>query len=350
MSLAVLTLSSRPLWQDELGGLTPVPHELIERDAALRRELGAPDVRYLLVIEGSGAQVVLERASAVAARLDELVASGKLAGFDDPARYLPPVSVQERRRAALPAAGELRQMLDGATAGTPFRPGVFAPFLADVERARGLPALTPEDIAGTPLQARVDGLLLQRDGSWTGLVTLTGLADVEALRKVAAAQAGVTLLDLKQASEDLVAHQRQRILWCLAVSAVLLVAVVLFALRSAARARRVLAPMALTTLLVLALLHGAGVSLNLFHLIALVLAAGLGLDYALFFERANEDPAEQRRTLHAILVCSLSTLMVFALLATSSLPVLRSIGVTVAAGVVFNFVLALLLTRPRETS
>jgi len=37
---------------------------------------------------------------------------------------------------------------------------------------------------------------------------------------------------------------------------------------------------------------------------------------------------------------------VFALLALSSLPVLRSIGVTVAAGVVSNFVLALLLTRP----
>jgi predicted exporter len=82
-------------------------------------------------------------------------------------------------------------------------------------------------------------------------------------------------------------------------------------------------------------------------LIALVLAAGLGLDYALFFERAAEDPAEQRRTLHAILVCSLSTLMVFVLLATSSLPVLRSMGVTVAAGVVCNFFLAMLLTRPR---
>jgi predicted exporter len=105
--------------------------------------------------------------------------------------------------------------------------------------------------------------------------------------------------------------------------------------------------MALTTLVVVAALHLAGVSLNLFHLIALVLAAGLGLDYALFFEHASDDPAEQRRTQHAVIVCSLSTLMVFALLAASSLPVLRSIGVTVSAGVACNFILALLLTRPR---
>ena len=110
--------------------------------------------------------------------------------------------------------------------------------------------------------------------------------------------------------------------------------------------RRVLAPMALTTLVIVALFHATGVSLSLFHLIALVLAAGLGLDYALFFEHAAEDPAEQRRTLHAVIVCSLSTLLVFALLGLSTLPVLRAIGITVAVGVVCNFVLALLLTRP----
>ncbi len=62
---------------------------------------------------------------------------------------------------------------------------------------------------------------------------------------------GATLLDLKQASQDLVAHQRTRILWSLAGSAVLLVLVVAVALREGTRVRRVLAPMVLTTLVVL---------------------------------------------------------------------------------------------------
>jgi len=346
LCVGVLWLSPRPLWEDDLGGLTPVPRALIERDSALRRELGAPDVRHLLVIQDRDAQRVLAKTAGIGPQLDALVAAGALAGFDHAARYLPTIERQERRRAALPDPPELRASLEAAMRATPFRPGVFAPFLDDVERARHLPALGPGDLAGTPLEARVGGLLLERDGHWTGLVTLTGLRDPAALERLAATVDGATLLDLKQASQDLVAHQRTRILWCLAGSAVLLVLVVGFALRDGARVRRVLAPMALTTLLVLGLLHAAGVSLNLFHLIALVLAAGLGLDYALFFERAADDPAEQRRTLHAVLVCTLSTLMVFALLALSSLPVLRAIGVTVAAGVVGNFVLALLLTRP----
>jgi predicted exporter len=127
-----------------------------------------------------------------------------------------------------------------------------------------------------------------------------------------------------------------------------MVLVVAVALRSALRVGRVLAPMALTTALIVAILHACGVSLSLFHLIALVLAAGLGLDYALFFEHAADDAAEQRRTLHAVIVCSLSTFMVFALLALSELPVLRAIGVTVAIGIGCNFVLALVLTRPRR--
>jgi predicted exporter len=124
--------------------------------------------------------------------------------------------------------------------------------------------------------------------------------------------------------------------------------VVWLALRRRERVLRVLGPMALATLMILACLRGAGVSLSLFHLISLILAAGLGLDYALFFEHAEDDPDEQRRTLHALLVCSASTFLVFVLLAMSALPVLRAIGLPVALGVAFNFILALLITRRRE--
>ncbi|MNN41729.1 hypothetical protein D3C81_1558640 [compost metagenome] len=103
--------------------------------------------------------------------------------------------------------------------------------------------------------------------------------------------------------------------------------------------------MALTTVLVLAVLRGAGVELNLFHLIGLILAAGLGLDYGLFFEHAGDSQADQLRTLHGLLVCSVMTLLVFSLLGLSSIPVLRAIGTTVALGVVCNFILALLISR-----
>src|SRR3546814_15924104 len=103
--------------------------------------------------------------------------------------------------------------------------------------------------------------------------------------------------------------------------------------------------MALTTLLVLAVLRLCGVELTLFHLVALILAAGLGLDYALFFDHAGDDHADQLRTLHALITCSMMTLLVLFLLALSSIPVLRAIGRTVMLGVVGKLVLDVLVLR-----
>ena len=88
----------------------------------------------------------------------------------------------------------------------------------------------------------------------------------------------------------LVAQQRTRMLWSLAGAAVLLVGRHGVLVTSTARVLRVLAPMAMTTLVVVAALQAAGISLTLFHLISLILVAGLGLDYALFFEHAADDP------------------------------------------------------------
>lgn len=94
--------------------------------------------------------------------------------------------------------------------------------------------------------------------------------------------------------------------------------------------------------------RAGGVSLSLFHLVALTLAAGLGLHYALFFECPVADAAEARRTLHATLVCVLSALMVFGLQAWSSLPCCARSGLTVALGVGFHFCLSVLMARSRR--
>jgi predicted exporter len=346
-SAAALAFVPGPFWQNDLGQLTPVPQPLLAAYDALRRELGAPDVRYLLAVEGSTEDQVLVEEQRLRGGLESLAARGAVSGFDDAARYLPSVSVQERRQAALPDAAALRGALDRALQGTAFRTGVFQPFLNDVARARQLPPLTLARLAGTPLELTVGSLLIERSGSWTGLVTFSEVHDPQGLERLAAQSGGAAeLIDLKQASEDLIARQRVRILWSVAGAAALLVLVVYASLRSAPRTLKVLIPMALTTLAVIALLHAAGVALNLFHLVSLVLAAGLGLDYGLFFERTVHDPLGRRRTLHALLTCATAACVVFAVLASSTLPVLRSIGVTVVMGVVGNFALALLMIRP----
>lgn len=351
LSIGAIVFAPQPMWESDLSKLTPVPRELLIQDQELRSQLGTPDVRYLLVITAKDTEYALQRLEQLDESLQALVTEGAITGYDHAARYIPTASKQRQRQARLPEPATLRADVAAAVQDTPFRPDVFEPFLEDVEKARRLRLLTMQQLRDSPLGVSVEMLLSQHDERTTALVTFSGVEDVAALEKFAASAGdGVTLLDTKNASETLVTNQRIKILWSLAIAAVLLAAVVAFSLRQASRVYRVLAPMALTTLLIIAVLQAAGVSMTLFHLIALILAAGLGLDYALFFEHAADDPLDQRRTLHALLVCSASTLMVFALLAASSLPVLRAIGLTVSLGVVFNFVLALLLTRPAAQS
>ena len=349
VAIAVAAWAPGPFWQNDLSKLTPVPVAALERDAQLRDELGAPDVRYVIAVEGRDAEAALRASEALQPALRKLQAADAISGYDLAARYLPSAATQRARQSRLPSTPELQAALDSAVASSPFRGDAFAGFVDDVARAKAASPLRVSDLAGTPLAASVGGLLLERKGHATALVSLAGLADPDAVARVAA-QHGAQLLDLKQASESLVSAYRGRLLWALALASLLLVATVWIALRSPHRVLRVLAPMALTTLLILAVLRGFGVELNLFHLVALILAAGLGLDYALFFDHAGDDRDEQLRTLHAIIVCSLTTLLVFSMLALSSIPVLRAIGGTVALGVAFNFVLALLFTRQPAAS
>lgn len=372
-----------PWWQDSLAALTPVPVELLQRDRELRQALNAPDVRWLLALRADSEEAALARSAELMPGLQGLVEAGALGHFELAARYLPPAEVQRARQSALPSLETLRAALAQAQQGLAFRPDAFEGFVAAIERARGLPPLTSEALIDTPLELRLAGLLI-RDGAETvALVQLSDLRDVEAVRTFAAAHPDLDLIDLKATADSLAASWRAQVLLAMAVGALLLAALVFAALRLSpaggssnrhsgshdgiaddiglagaplratragafARGLRVLLPVALSSLVVLALLHGFGVALTLFHLIALVLAAGLGLDYALFFERSAGAAdagaaAEQRRTLHALLVCVASTGLVFGLLSFSSIPVLNALGGTVALGVAVHFALALLL-------
>lgn len=346
LALVLLWIAPAPLWQNDLAALTPVPPALLAREGELRDALGAPDVRYLLVLDAATADGVLELAEKISPQVDKLIAAHALDDVELPSRYLPSLAVQRARQAKLPDRASLTATLDVVLADLPFQPGLFTPFVDDVETARSLPLLTPEAFARSPFGARLEGMLVQRDGRWLALATLAGVHDAAALATLAhGSNSHVRVLDLKAASEALIAQYRTRILGALGVALLLLVLTVAIAFRDLARTWHVIAPMSLATLLALAALRIGGVSLSLFHLVALTLAAGLGLHYALFFERKVDNAAEARRTLHATLVCVISASSVFGLLATSSLPVLRAIGLTVALGVSFHFCLSILMAQ-----
>jgi predicted exporter len=110
----------------------------------------------------------------------------------------------------------------------------------------------------------------------------------------------------------------------------------------------VIVPVAGAIVATCAILTTAGVQLNILHLVALLLVAGVGSNYALFFERETLAAGNPRRTLAAVFLCNLSTVIAFGMLAFSRSPVLAAMGLTVALGTLLTLVFAAILAGPAE--
>ncbi|MGH8495496.1 MAG: MMPL family transporter [Gammaproteobacteria bacterium] len=337
------------IWSDDLSSLTPLPEATLAQDRALRQALGAPDIRHLVAVHGADREDALKGSEQVATVLDEAKAAGLLDGYRIVSTLLPSRSAQKRRVRRLAAVDDLETRVRAATEGMPFRADAFQPFVAAV---RSLSARTgwldAAALEGTALEDLVTGSLYFDGERWVSLATLHGLGDAQRLESLLARDSpAATLIDLRAASESLVAGYRLRVFEVLGLA---LLGIALLLLRHVGFTSRLIwvsGTLASALVLTVALSMLALGSLSLFSLIATVLVAGLGLDYALFFSRTEHGSSELRATRHAIRVCGASTLAAFMVLALSSVPILRSIGVSVSVGVALCYVLARLGVRHR---
>lgn len=353
----LLFLERDGLWARDMSALNPIGEESQAYDGVLRADLGAPDTRYLIVARAADQESALAAAEEVARALEPLVAAGVLAGFDSPSRYLPSRATQEARAAALPEAAALRVRLQAALHGMPLRAGRLEAFVQDVERARRAPPLAREDLAGTAFGLALDSLLLKGASGWKALLPLRAPASGPSAytidpARVRAALAGsaATFLDLKAEADALYAgYLREALALSLAgfAAIALLLAV---ALGSAARAGRVLSPLVATVLITAGLLAAAGQMFNLLHLVGFLLIVAIGSNYALFFDRELAQGEPSPRVLASLLLANFTTLVGFGVLASSSLAVLRSLGLTVALGAFIALPCAALFSARRAVA
>ncbi|WP_322079458.1 MMPL family transporter [Burkholderia cepacia] len=361
---ATLVLHRDGLWSRELAALSPVPAQAQALDARLRADVGAPDVRYLVVIAAPTEQAALERAERVAAQLQPLVDRGALAGFETPARFLPSDAAQRARLASLPDADVLAARMRDAVANQPIavRPDLFAPFIADVEAARHAPLLTRADLRGTSMALAVDALLTERDGRWSAMLPLrapdaartaqpASSLDATPIR-AAVARAGVPdalFVDMKAEADRLyVSYVHEDIRLSLAGFAAIAV-LLLIALRSPRRVVRALAPLVAAVLVVTAGFALAGVPLTILHLVGMLLIVAVGSNYALFFCKRDDAQPVTPRTLVSLLIANLATVAGFGLLALSRVPLLETFGLTVGPGAMLALAFAAILA-PRAAA
>jgi predicted exporter len=341
LALAVLYQQRAALWNHELAALSPISIEEQNYDAKLRVDLGAADVRDLVIVSGPDLESILRGAERAGHALQPLADAKIIGGFDSPANYLPSMATQEARRSSLPSAAELRGNLRKATDDLPIRSERLLPFLEDVEATRHTALLTTRDLAGTTLGGGFDALILHQKDRWNALLPLRSAAagrDIAVAEVASALKAGevdeARVLDIKQESDALYASYLTEAVHFSLAGFVALSALLLIALHSPLRVVRVLAPLALAVLVVVAGLALCGVQLTILHLVGMLLIVAIGSNYALFFDRqANlAGDGSAALTLASLVIANASTVIGFGLLSFSQVPVLVALGTTVAPG------------------
>lgn len=186
----------------------------------------------------------------------------------------------------------------------------------------------------TPLKLmqRMGGLVppwwLEHENVYYAVLMLPRTMNLEALAERVREQPGVRLVRVAWESRRSVQALR------ISASAMLLVALLLVAMmmclryRALAGALLAVVPAAsvMMTVIVLQLLQ---IPVSLFHVMALFLVIGLGMDYVIF---ATELGGKDAHAMVAVLLSAMTSILSFGLLSLSSLPVMSAFGVTVLVG------------------
>jgi predicted exporter len=332
------------LWDDNLSSLSPVANDRLQADQVLRSAAVTADLRYQLTLHADSLEQLLRDSEALDAVLAGAADQGIVEGWQSVTRILPSERTQDARRIKIPARADLAGNIAAAVDGTPFRADAFDAFLDAAENARTAPALTASAIEGSPLSSWLEAHLLQLDTRWVALTSLVQPEPEALAQHIADAGLEADLVDFQEASLSLMRDYRGTALRTILVAALLIVAILWWVrgrLLQTLWIGLTVAASLLVTIAIIGMVHG---SLTVIHMVALLLVLGLGLDYALFLSR-SEPATERKATDKGVLACAASTTIAFTILAASSIPVLKFLGLTVAAGSLVSFATAWIGSR-----
>ena len=364
---AVLVQNRASLQNDKISSLSPVSQADVALDARLRADMGAPDVRYLVVVSGASREAVLRSSEQVSTLLQSQVDQGELAKFESPSRYLPSTATQRARQASLPSPDALQARLAIAVQGLPVGAPLFAPFLADVAAARTQPLLQASDLEQTSMAMALQALLIEKDQHWSALLPLTapegGSINANKIRAALTASnlTDVLFVDMTAESDRLYSGYLHEATVLSLGGLAAIVGLLLVVFRSPMRVLRIIAPLMAAVITVTAGLALLGQQLIILHLVGLLLVVAVGSNYALFFDRPDPNTANLPNlpstpntsntpvapsTLTSMLLANLTTVAGFGLLAFSDVVILQAMGATVAPGVILALIYAAIFARP----
>jgi len=322
---------------DDIRLLQNPPKPLVADQLKLSKLLDAPTPVQYFLVRGTSPEQVLQREELLKARLAPHLAAKRISGYQALSNWVPSLRTQAARRELV----EQKLLAgDGPLQGIAAQAGEDQQWIAATRQgllAAGGP-LSLEEFLASPAGAPWRHLWLgEQHGVYASIVALRGMDNRAAKQVMQAAQGmeGVQWVDKVAEISSVLGRYRAYMGWV--VLGAYLVVFALLLRRYRGRTWRVLAPTALASIATLAILGFASQNLQLFHVLALMLLLGVGVDYGIFMQ---EHPDRSDRTpWMAVGMSAANTILSFGLLGLSSTPALQAFGMTMLLGTTLAWLL-----------
>jgi predicted exporter len=336
-SLAALAILAAIGWfrlgaQDDVRSLHNPPKKLLDDQVKISELLDLPTAAQFFLLRGATPEILLEREETLKTRLDPLVERNLLTGYHAISNWVPSAQRQTSRRllvekALLSDDGALPALAKQIGEDRHWVAAIGTRFLAPAE------PLTVDEFLKAPASEPWRHLWLGKSADgYASVIALSGVgkAGLAALLQAADGLQGVQWVDKVGEISSVLAKYRYAMSWALLLS--YLAVYGLLYPRYALAGWRALGPTALASIATLAILAIMGKGIELFHILALMLLLGIGVDYGIFFQEQGR--ADDGAAWLSVALSALSTLLSFGLLALSKTPALQAFGLTMALGII----------------
>jgi len=330
-------------WMDDMQNLALNMDELKRQDQAVRTHFSHIEPGRFVLIQAEDLETALQRSETAERRLLTLQNEGRLSGYQGLFPWLVSLQLQRRNSEAYNAAvnSEFRALWQAALNAQGLAADKLAPNPA------GHDFLDPSALLTSPVKQILAGQSLQTERG-AGFALWLGEHDPAVVANALQGLPGVRYFSQKDQLDALAARYRDRSLWMLALGIVAMGLCIAWQQRSVRIGLLTLLPCLAATLFLFGAWAALGEALSFLHVIGLLLAISLCVDYGIFF--IDQNSRDSLVTYHAIAASTLTTLASFAALGLGKTPTLPILALSVCLGVSLGFLLCpLLIPRRAKT-
>ncbi len=369
VSLVALAAAPELKFDDSVEALRPGGNRGILAQQEINEHFGAGFDHMSLVVQAPTLDQTLALAERAASGARDLVAAGRLGGFDAVTSVLPPLAGQHEAMAWL-ARGRADGSLDPARIRasftraaeaeglriTPFEPGLD--LLARALEPEG--PVTRETVLALPQgEALLNRYLRQRPDGWKSVVKIYNLpgrpkreVPQAALDLADSLGPGATLTGINVMSKSLRGEVRHDAVVSALIGLLLVILLLALDFRSARLAFLSLVPLALGILWMIGAMVALDLHLNFMNIFVITMILGIGVDYGIHVihrfleekERPGGNPQDAvEETTRGVFLAALTTMVGFGSLASSHYPGLVSMGLVSLLGTFATALVAILV-------